>query len=201
MGLMTLEHSKWAYRADFALYGSAVLLLAGMLLVAAPGAQATRLVGGVLAGLVLWSAAEYALHRFVLHGVQPFLRWHAQHHQRPAALICTPTLLSATLILTLVFLPALALSDVWMSTALTLGMLTGYLAYATTHHAVHHWRAQGRWLKQRKRCHALHHRPDAPPAYFGVTSGWWDRACGSAAAPMVGAKTSATAVAATSCSS
>jgi membrane protein YqaA with SNARE-associated domain len=90
MGLFTLEHSQLAYRADFVLYGSAVPLLAAFLLLAGPRAQWAQMAACVLAGLAGWSLIEYLLHRFVLHRVQPFQRWHAEHHQRPTALICAP---------------------------------------------------------------------------------------------------------------
>jgi hypothetical protein len=171
--VFTLEHSRAAYRADIALYGAAVLGLAAFLLVAGPREQRLQLAALACAGLASWTAIEYALHRFVLHGVQPFRSWHAQHHQRPAALICAPTILSAALIVALVFLPALLSSTLWRACALTLGVLIGYLAYTVTHHATHHWRADSAWLKRRKRWHALHHHAE-PPRCFGVTSAFWD---------------------------
>lgn len=183
MGLFTLEHSQGAYRADFFLYGSAVPLLAAYLLLEAPLARWPLVAALVVAGLAGWSLLEYLLHRFVLHGVQPFQGWHAEHHRRPTALICAPTILSATLIVTLVFMPALLMSDLWRACALTLGVLAGYLAYATVHHATHHWRADTAWLRQRKRWHAQHHHA-GPPSCFGVTSGLWDRVFGSAPQPL-----------------
>jgi sterol desaturase/sphingolipid hydroxylase (fatty acid hydroxylase superfamily) len=182
MGFFTLEHSKAAYRADFALYGAAVVALAAFLLLDSPRGQRLEITAYALAGLASWTAIEYALHRFVLHGIQPFRRWHAEHHERPTALICAPTIFSATLIATLVFLPALALGNLWRACALTLGVLSGYLAYAITHHATHHWRAESDWLKQRKRWHALHHRhhDEGRPGCYGVSSGFWDYVFGSA---------------------
>jgi cyclopropane-fatty-acyl-phospholipid synthase len=179
MGLFTLEHSSRAYRADFFLYGATVLLLAAYLLFEVPRSQWLQTTGLVLAGLAGWSLMEYLLHRFVLHGVQPFQGWHAEHHQRPTALICAPTILSAALIGMLVFLPALLLAGQWCACALTLGVLIGYLGYAVTHHATHHWRSDNAWLRQRKRWHAQHHHARAPVC-FGVTSGVWDRVFGSA---------------------
>ncbi len=178
MGLYTLEHSRSAYRADFALYGAALVGLAAFLVFDGPRGQRLEIAACALAGLGFWSVVEYALHRFVLHGLQPFQGWHAQHHRRPAALICTPTILSATLIATLVFLPALVFG-LWWACALTLGVVTGYLAYSVTHHATHHWRADNAWLKRRKRWHALHHLPIEQPGCYGVTSGFWDHVFGS----------------------
>ena len=174
MGLITLEHSKAAYRADFALYGAAVAVLAAFLLVAGPREQLLEIIGFACVGLASWTVIEYALHRFVLHGLRPFSRWHTEHHQRPTALIYAPTIFSATLVVTLVFLPALELGDLWRACALTLGVLAGYLSFSITHHAVHHWRADSAWLKRRKRWHALHHNPIGQPDCYGVTSAFWD---------------------------
>ena len=102
MGMFTLEHSRAAYRVDFILYGAAVVALATGTLAAGPREQIAQVVALILAGLCAWSAIEYALHRFVLHGLAPFRQWHALHHERPAALICAPTILSAGLIVGLV---------------------------------------------------------------------------------------------------
>jgi len=178
MGVLTFEHSRLAYFADFAVYGSAVVLLAAFLLIAGPGEHWLEIVIFATVGLGGWTAIEYVFHRFVLHGLQPFRRWHLEHHRRPAALICTPTIFSATLIVVLVFLPALLLSDLWRACALTLGLLTGYLGYAITHHAVHHWRTDNAFLKRRKRWHALHHHSEQAGCY-GVTSSFWDLVFGS----------------------
>jgi cyclopropane-fatty-acyl-phospholipid synthase len=179
MPLFTLEHSKTAYRADFLLYGAAVLCLCIYLMVASPANDRFHLLAIALVGLGAWSFIEYALHRFVLHGIQPFMRWHAAHHERPTALICTPTILSAVLFGLLVFLPALLLGGTWRACALTIGLLMGYLIYTITHHAVHHWRANSAWLRRRKHWHALHHRR-GHVGHYGVTSAFWDRVLGSA---------------------
>jgi sterol desaturase/sphingolipid hydroxylase (fatty acid hydroxylase superfamily) len=174
MGLFALEHSRRAYHADFALYGSAVLALAVLVAAVAPRGQWATTAALTLTGLIGWSAIEYALHRFVLHGLQPFRGWHEAHHDRPTALICAPTILSATLIFGWVFVPAWLVSDLGRACALTLGVVTGYLAYAITHHATHHWRGQSAWLRRRKRWHALHHHDKASRRCYGVTSSIWD---------------------------
>jgi cyclopropane-fatty-acyl-phospholipid synthase len=178
MSLLTLEHGKLAYRADFLIYTVAVPALAAFLLWTAPSSYWWSALAWALAGLLSWTLIEYALHRFVLHGLQPFRGWHEAHHQRPTALICAPTIFSATLIAVLVFLPAWAIGDLACACSLTLGLLVGYLAYATTHHATHHWRATHSWLKARKRWHALHHH-GREPACYGVTSSFWDHVFGS----------------------
>jgi cyclopropane-fatty-acyl-phospholipid synthase len=179
MHIFTLEHSKTAYRVDFALYCAIVMGLAVFLMVNGPREQRVEIIVFALAGLISWTAIEYALHRFVLHGLQPFRRWHEEHHRRPMALIFTPTILSATLIVILIFIPALLVFGLWCAFALTLGVLTGYLSYTITHHAVHHWRADSAWLKRRKRWHALHHHRIEQSGYYGVTSSFLDHVFGS----------------------
>ena len=174
MRLFTLEHSAAAYVADFALHGTAVVLLTAFLAIDGPEAHRLQMAAFVLLGLAGWTFIEYASHRFVLHGLQPFQRWHAQHHQRPMAFIYAPTILIAMVIVTLVFLPSLLLSDLWRGCALTLGVLAGYLAYSVTHHATHHWSAQSTWLRRRQHWHALHHRPVERAGRYGVTTSFWD---------------------------
>ena len=174
MSLISLEHSKAAYRVDFALYAGAVVTLAAVLLVAAPRERAWGLAGWVLVGLAGWTLIEYLLHRFLLHGLEPFRSWHARHHDRPQALIYAPTVVSAASITASIFAPALYFGDVWAALALTLGVIAGYLAYAVTHHATHHWRSDNAWLRGRKRHHALHHHAVLEPGAYGVTSAFWD---------------------------
>lgn len=179
MDLITLEHSRLTYWADFVLYGAVVVGLTAFLVAEAPRAEGVAASAWALAGVLTWTIVEYALHRFILHGLQPFRGWHEAHHQRPAALICAPTVFSGSLIVGLVFLPAWWLGGLWCACAITLGLLIGYFAYSLTHHAAHHWRADNDWLKRRKRCHALHHRA-GERGHFGVTSSLWDRVFGSA---------------------
>jgi sterol desaturase/sphingolipid hydroxylase (fatty acid hydroxylase superfamily) len=183
MALLTMEHGSTAYRVDFALYGLAIAALAGFLCLAVPPSQRLESVAVTAIGVASWTIVEYALHRFVLHGLAPFKHWHEEHHRRPTALIFAPTLLSSSLIVVLVFLPALALGGLWRACALTLGILCGYLLYAITHHATHHWQAESAWLKRRKRWHAIHHHRTGRPAGFGVTSAFWDHVFASAPRP------------------
>ena len=104
MGLIALEHSKAAYWADFAAYGVAVVVSSVALPFFGPQGSWPALVALASLGFAGWTLVEYGMHRFVLHGIEPFRRWHDAHHQRPVALISAPTFLSDTLIATLVFL-------------------------------------------------------------------------------------------------
>ena len=172
MRLFTIEHSLFAYRADFVVYGVAWLSLLVTLALATPAPLRWSVAGLSIAGLAAWSLVEYALHRFVLHHMRPFSDWHAEHHRRPAALIITPTVLSAALLISLVFLPALALTNLWHACGLTFGMVSGYLAYTVIHHRMHHGRAGGAWLQGLRRWHGLHHA--AVSGYYGVITTLWD---------------------------
>jgi len=178
LSLLSLEHGKFAYRADFALYGLAVAAMAAALVLDAPRRQEIDLVACVAGGLLAWSLIEYLFHRFLLHGMPPFREWHAVHHARPSARVASPTIFSASLIAVLVTLPAWLLAGEWPAWALTLGVTAGYYAYAITHHATHHWRAASPWLQRRKRWHAVHHHDVDHPRCFGVTNSFWDRVFG-----------------------
>jgi sterol desaturase/sphingolipid hydroxylase (fatty acid hydroxylase superfamily) len=186
MALLGLEHSRMAYGVDFALYaGTAAVLATVMVLSVEEPTTAWRSALWVAAGLLTWTWFEYAIHRFVLHGLMPFRGWHGQHHQRPTALIYSPTLLSAALIGGLVYWPSWALGGTAVASALSLGVVLGNLFYSTVHHTTHHGRVHGSWLLGRKRWHALHHRTSLPAdqhaTHFGVTTGLWDYLLGTAA--------------------
>lgn len=182
MGFLELESSKAAYMADFVVYGLAVPGLAAALLIGAPG-PAWPLLAIVVAGYLLWTVLEYGLHRFVLHRVQPFRAMHEQHHLRPRSRVGTPTLVSAPLFAALVFAPALGLAGPWRATALTLGLLAGYLAYIVTHHIAHHGSMRNAWTVRHRRWHARHHQRGASPGCYGVSHRFWDDVFGTALAP------------------
>lgn len=191
MGLLSFETGPAAHQADDWAYGGATCVLLLWIVNGAAVSQWPGLFGWALVGLGGWSLAEYGLHRFVLHRVQPFAGWHARHHARPTARIATPTLMSAMLFVTLVFLPAWWLAGQWPACALTLGMVFGYFAYGVTHGATHHAAPAGlagtRWLRGRRRWHARHHQgPPSAAGCYGVTTGLWDHVFGTALATRVG---------------
>src|SRR5450759_3011500 len=173
MKVFSIEHSKSAYFVDFAVYLAAIVLLPLFLVHFASPQVRAQIAISVVAGLAGWSLIEYAMHRFVFHGIEPFQRMHGEHHRRPQALIATPTVLSLALILVLVWLPATLLGGFWLAEGATLGVTVGYFAYGVIHHAVHHWQSRSAWMRQRKRLHAIHHR--FPHYNYGVTLSFWDR--------------------------
>ncbi len=192
MKFLELESSRTAYRADFAVYALAVLGLSAGLLWQPPG-PAWQVLAAVAAGYAVWSVLEYALHRFVLHGLQPFAGMHAQHHQRPTARIGTPTVVSAPLFALFGFAPLWAVAGLGWASAFTLGLLVGYLAYALTHHAMHRASKDGLgglgaageqgWLARHQRWHVRHHQLTLTPGCYGVSHRFWDHIFGTANAP------------------
>ncbi len=180
MERVPVEHGRTAYWLDFAAYGGAALVLAIRVLRGAVLGAWPNIAVLVTSGAACWTLVEYVLHRWVLHRIEPFRTWHDQHHRRPMALISTPTWITGGLIAGLVYAPARWLGGPEQARALTLGFVTAYLAYAITHHAVHHWRLNGAWLKRLKQWHAMHHhRGNA--ACYGVSCTLWDRVFRSAA--------------------
>lgn len=174
---LDLESSEAADRADFAFYGLAAIGLGSAAVIGAPG-PFWALLTAALGGYFAWTILEYALHRFVLHGVQPFRAMHEQHHLQPHARIGTPTLVSAPLFASLVFAPAWWLVGPWWACALTLGVVLGYLAYAITHHLCHEsGPADSAWSQRHKRWHGRHHR-SAKPGCYGVSHRFWDHVFG-----------------------
>jgi cyclopropane-fatty-acyl-phospholipid synthase len=72
MRIFTLEHSKVSGIIDFTFYLICVLFLTMYILI---NGSLQQLVGNlllILVGFISWTAMEYLLHRFVLHGLQPF---------------------------------------------------------------------------------------------------------------------------------
>jgi sterol desaturase/sphingolipid hydroxylase (fatty acid hydroxylase superfamily) len=179
MTIFKLEHSKAEYFADFIVYIVVIVLAASYLIAYAPPAAYLGIVLTASCGLFGFSLLEYAVHRFLFHGLQPFRRWHDEHHKRPQALIGTPTVVTVAVLLVCIFLPAAVIGDRWLATGFALGMASGFLAYGWIHHSTHHTRAGSQWMKNRKRLHAQHHSSGGASMY-GVTTSLWDHLFGSA---------------------
>jgi sterol desaturase/sphingolipid hydroxylase (fatty acid hydroxylase superfamily) len=133
------------------------------------------------AGLGLWSFLEYTLHRFVFH-FKPRNSWqealyftiHGVHHDYPRdsrRLVMPPIV--TLLLLPWFFLLYRSAFGAPQYIVIFAGTLVGYLAYDTTHFAVHHFRPRtkaGFFLRQ---YHMRHHYLD-PDRNYGVTSPLWD---------------------------
>jgi dihydroceramide fatty acyl 2-hydroxylase len=132
-------------------------------------------------GLITWSLAEYALHRFVFHlaPASPARRRlqfvvHGVHHEDPEdstrwLMPPAPAAAAATILFALFHA---VLGPAWVQPFFAF-FLIGYLAYDYTHFAVHHGGLRTRLGRYLRRRHMLHHFA-TPDARWGVTSPLWD---------------------------
>ncbi len=170
---ISVHLSKLGYYADFYVYPVLILALSVRSIWHGSQVDATHWIASVIVGISAWTALEYVLHRWVLHGMTAFASLHALHHERPIALIGTPTWLSATLFMVLVVVLA-QFASAPIADGFVGGLMTGYLAYVLVHDAVHHRRAPpGTWLHRAKVRHSRHHR-FASTSAFGVSTELWD---------------------------
>ena len=161
---------------DFAVYP--VLMVACAWEARAAGMSVFATVGLAAAGMFAWTVAEYVLHRAVFHHVPLIRDEHFAHHAAPRELIGTPTLVSVAIFAALVYAPLVWLAGRGGASALSVGLLGGYLAYVAVHYAVHHESSHGiAYLARLKRHHALHHH-GGTNCNFGVTTRVWDRVFG-----------------------
>ncbi|HVW56832.1 MAG TPA: sterol desaturase family protein [Rhizobiaceae bacterium] len=123
--------------------------------------------------IILWTFVEYLLHRFGLHRIPYIREMHDYHHSDERALVGTPLWLSLIGHMAC-FLPIWLLFGFASASAVSCGLMLGYLWYIGVHHAVHHWHPRhGSYLYGLKRRHALHHHFDET-GNFGVSSNFWD---------------------------
>ena len=141
---------------------------------------------GYVGGLLLWSLAEYLLHRYVFH-YEPEAEWlkrvwyliHGVHHEQPQCKtrLVMPPVLSIPLALLhyglfLLVVGGLFRAPHWVA-PLFAGFITGYLIYDMVHYATHHLAMKRGFLKFLKRYHLLHHYK-TPDDRYGISSPIWD---------------------------
>ena len=144
----------------------------------------------ILAGLFLWTFAEYTLHRFVFHyhPRSPFqaritFLFHGVHHAQPQCKtrLVMPPVVSIPMALIFYGLFSLILGVVFKAqftvNPLSAGFLLGYLIYDLTHYATHHFPMKRGYLKFLRKYHMQHHFK-TPDARFGVSSPIWDMVFG-----------------------
>lgn len=164
----------------------AALFLVYAVVNAAPAAFPAHIALGFLAGLFLWTFAEYTLHRFLFHHKpntprqeRIFFLFHGIHHAQPQVktrlVMPFPVSIPMALILfgLIYLIVALLLRAPQWVAPLMSGFLIGYLAYDLTHYATHHWAMRSGVARFLKRHHMQHHYKD-PKTRFGVSSPLWD---------------------------
>jgi sterol desaturase/sphingolipid hydroxylase (fatty acid hydroxylase superfamily) len=140
----------------------AVSILAIVLLAISPpeiGATAAVFAGGV----VSWTLAEYAVHRFVLHDLAP--REHGLHHAHPDEAVLS-IFWQIWICFALVYFIA--------GGAFLAGALIAYAWYLFVHHCAHHGHKHSRFplLKH----HRSHHK--FATRNYGVSTTLWDHVFG-----------------------
>lgn len=134
-----------------------------------------------VAGVILWTLAEYAIHRWAFHlhpeselGKRLHFLVHGIHHAYPrdSTRLVMPPLISLPLAgaFYLIFQAMLAPfhEPIWI------GFIVGYIAYDTIHYAVHHVNVTSRLARYLKQ-HHMHHHFVNPDRAFGVSNPFWDR--------------------------
>jgi len=142
----------------------------------------------VLIGLLIWTLAEYGLHRFIFHfhPSNPSERmerilflFHGIHHTQPRSktrLVMPPAVsipLSALFygLFYLVLGVLLPLAH-WVA-PLFVGFILGYIAYDMLHYSMHHFSLKGKFFRMIRRHHMAHHFK-TPNRRYGVSSPLWD---------------------------
>src|SRR3954454_5688265 len=135
----------------------------------------------IVIGYVLWTLAEYWIHRLIFHfepesGLGARLHWivHGVHHDHPndpMRLVMPP---GASIPIALAFTGLFVLlvgSPEWMP--FEAGFLAGYLIYDMTHYYLPHHRPTTSLGKRMRELHMRHHFQDDTTGY-GVSAPWWD---------------------------
>lgn len=128
------------------------------------------------AGFFAWGFSEYAFHRWAYHqerGV--FGAGHRLHHQEEKGYVAMPWFISGLVMFGVWCVFARVLNIPGASEVLG-GWMAGFVLYSWMHHAVHHWKPRGSWMRRMAAYHRVHHRF---PAYnYGVTMRLWDTLLG-----------------------
>jgi len=142
----------------------------------------------IILGIVVWTFAEYNLHRFVFHWMPPgelgrkiHFTFHGVHHDYPRdskRLVMVPAISLPLAVLFYFMFKALltwAFGDAYLVYPFFVGFVIGYLFYDMTHYALHHVNFKSKFWIDLKQHHMIHHYSD-PENGFGVSTKFWDHA-------------------------
>jgi len=142
-------------------------------------------IGIFFLGLLVWTATEYVMHRWVFHyhpstelGKRIFFIAHGVHHDYPndSKRLVLPPSVSIPLATAFFFLWRAILPVEILPTFFS-AFILGYLIYDMIHYAIHHVQIKNKlWMKLQEH-HLKHHFKD-PDNGFGVSSDLWDRVIG-----------------------
>ncbi|KAF8945492.1 fatty acid alpha-hydroxylase, partial [Haplosporangium gracile] len=138
-----------------------------------------------VAGMFVWTLAEYMIHRFLFHlddllpesnysNVGHFLL-HGIHHYLPMdrLRLVMPPVLAITLAIPINYLMH-SLMPLAQGYVMMAGLLFGYVLYDMTHYYLHHAKVFKIHFKEMKTYHLAHHYKNFEGGY-GITSKIWDR--------------------------
>jgi sterol desaturase/sphingolipid hydroxylase (fatty acid hydroxylase superfamily) len=138
-----------------------------------------------VAGIIIWSFTEYALHRFIFHyapssnyGQRLHFIMHGVHHDYPkdSKRLVMPPAVSIPLALLFYFVFYILFEKEYAAPFFS-GFLTGYIFYDTTHYAIHHFNIHNKFWLTIKNHHMKHHYQNSGLGY-GVSSPTWDHIFG-----------------------
>ncbi|MGI4957845.1 MAG: sterol desaturase family protein [Janthinobacterium lividum] len=140
-----------------------------------------RLVVALSFGVLLWTLAEYTMHRFLFHmkiksayGRRLLFLLHENHHADPADPLRGIMPLTVSIPLGAIFWGLAIVAFGPLGHAVFLGFGIGYLMYDTTHWACHQLPMQGGIAKRLKQHHLRHHYAEQD-ANYATTGIFWDR--------------------------
>ena len=152
------------------------------------GKPVWSILAAFLIGLIIWSPTEYLLHRFLFHyspknpsekTKRVLFLMHGVHHAQPRVKtrLVMPPAVSVPFAVLVYLLFSLVVGR-WMglpaqSPAVFAGFMFGYVAYDTTHYALHHFSFSGGYWQKLRRHHMAHHFKNHNTR-FGVSSWLWD---------------------------
>lgn len=165
-------YERFVYWADFVIYPALVVALFIY------DRAALGLAWGAMFafGFIVWTLAEYWIHRLVLHGPY-WMDIHERHHNRPREQVVFPIwqipayFLASFIVLSLIF-------GAWTPPVFA-GFVLGWIGFFGMHHVMHQLepRELDAWgLLAFARRHNLHHK--VTDANYGITTDFWDRVFG-----------------------
>lgn len=132
--------------------------------------QPVPFASAVIAGFISWTFIEYAMHRWVFHGLGR--KEHSIHHIAPADFIGFTPLTTAIIGAVAFWFLTVALGAL-LGVGMLVGLVFGYLSYLIVHDRIHHGTVrQGTYLATLNSNHDYHHYRFR--VNYGVITPVWD---------------------------
>jgi dihydroceramide fatty acyl 2-hydroxylase len=139
-------------------------------------------IGLFAAGYLMWTLAEYWIHRVVFHfepedgwGAKVHFLIHGVHHEHPndPLRLVMPPLASLPLAIAFALLYRWVFgADMWMP--VTAGFIAGYVIYDELHYLLHHYVPTNPIGRRLRELHMRHHFQDDTRG-FGISAPYWDK--------------------------